>query len=52
MPVQNTRDMVNALQEAGATAVQYTEYPHEKHQSWERAYREETLFSWMFAQHK
>ena len=44
---QNSRDMVRALEDAGGY-VKYTEYPRERHQSWEKAYREPALFSWMF----
>ena len=46
----NTRSMVKALQEAGSTAVKYTEYPREGHFCWELAYREPALFEWMFTQ--
>ena len=47
---EGSRDMVKALEDAGAKEVKYTEYPEEKHQSWEKAYREAELFPWMFAQ--
>jgi len=46
---ENSRDMVKALELTGGN-VRYTEYPKEKHQSWEKAWREPELFEWMFAQ--
>jgi len=49
VPPQGTREIVNALREAGGN-VKYTEYPNERHASWERAYREPALFPWLFAQ--
>ncbi|MCL2494365.1 MAG: prolyl oligopeptidase family serine peptidase [Oscillospiraceae bacterium] len=48
---EQSREMIAALEAAGGN-VEYTEYPREGHQSWERAYREEGLFAWMFAQVK
>jgi predicted peptidase len=50
--VQGTRDMVKALEDAGAKNVKYTEYPLERHQSWELAWRNTELLPWMFAQAK
>ena len=52
VPVGYSREMVKALEEAGAEDIRYTEYPGEKHQSWELAYREKELFPWLFAQRK
>ena len=56
VPVQDSRDMVAALQNAqGAAAahpVKYTEYPWENHACWELAYRDKELFPWMFSQHR
>jgi predicted peptidase len=49
---QDSRDMVKALEEAGAKEVKYTEYPTEGHQSWEKAWREINLFPWLFSQSK
>ena len=37
VPVANSRNMVNALKEAGAK-VKYTEYPGVKHDSWIKAF--------------
>jgi len=47
---EGSREMVNALEAAGARDVRYTEYPRERHQCWEKAYREPALFPWLFAQ--
>ena len=51
VPPGNSRDMVQALEAAGGS-VKYTEYPGERHASWEKAYREDELFPWLFAQSK
>ena len=48
--VEDSRQMVKALEDAGSTIVKYTEYPWENHASWELAYRETELFPWMFSQ--
>jgi len=52
VPPEASREMVQALEAAGAADLRYTEYPEEKHGSWEPAYREPALFPWMFAQAK
>jgi len=52
VPPEGSRGIVQALEAAGAKDVRYTEYPGERHQSWEKAYREPDLFPWMFAQVK
>jgi len=49
---EGSREMVRAMEAAGAADVRYTEYPDEKHASWEPAYREPELFPWLFAQVK
>ena len=51
VPVGRTREMVQALEAINGN-VKYTEYPHERHRCWERAYREPELFPWLFAQVK
>jgi pimeloyl-ACP methyl ester carboxylesterase len=45
---QLTRDRVERLRAAGAR-VEYTEYPHVRHNSWDYAYRNGAIFDW-FAQ--
>ncbi len=49
VPVGNSRRMVNALKAAGAK-VKYSEYPGVNHGSWDNAFAEPTLLSWLFAQ--
>lgn len=49
---ESSRTMVKAIEKAGSSQIKYTEYPGIKHNSWEEAYREEDLFSWLFAQSK
>jgi predicted peptidase len=41
--------MVAALKAAGGN-VRYTEYPGVKHNSWDNAYGEPELFTWLLAQ--
>jgi len=48
---EGSREMVRALETVGGN-VKYTEYPRERHQCWEKAYREPELFPWLFAQAK
>ena len=49
IPVEESRAMVRALETSGAK-VRYTEYPRVGHDSWYRAYAEEELPRWLFAQ--
>lgn len=49
--VNNSRRMVAAL-EASKAKVKYTEYPGVKHDSWNNAFAEPELMSWIFAQHR
>jgi predicted peptidase len=49
--VSNSRRMVNALKKSGA-AVKYTEYPGVRHNSWNNAFEEPDLLSWLFSQRK
>lgn len=48
-PVENTREMVQALREVGST-VRYTEYPDVGHYCWEPAFADDNLYRWVFAQ--
>jgi predicted peptidase len=50
-PVENTREMVASLRALGSP-VRYTEYPDVGHESWNRAYAEPELFTWLFAQRR
>jgi len=49
--VNHSRRMVAAL-EAAKAKVKYTEYPGVKHDSWNNAFAEPELMSWLFSQHK
>ena len=51
MPVQNSRDMVDALKKAGGQP-RYTEYADVGHNSWDRAYGTDELYPWMLAQRR
>jgi predicted peptidase len=49
VPVTESRQMVAALKAAGGN-VHYTEYPGVKHNSWEKAYTEPELPTWLLSQ--
>lgn len=49
--VERSREMVAALEKAGGEP-KYTEYPGVGHNSWTRAYGEEDLWTWLFAQRR
>jgi len=51
VPPVNSRKMVEALQEAGAS-VQYSEYPQANHNSWDSAFAEPELLPWLFSHHR
>lgn len=51
VPVKFSRDIVAALKEAGG-APKYTEYPGVAHNSWDKAYGEKELWTWLLAQKK
>jgi len=51
VPVERTREMVNALRDAGGT-VEYTEFRFSGHVIWEMAYNEDGLVDWLFAKKK
>lgn len=46
-----SRRMIDALKAAGGQP-KYTEYPNVGHRSWENAFQEKDLLSWLYAQHK
>jgi predicted peptidase len=52
VPVERSRQMVEAIKTAGGTKVKYTEYPGVEHNSWDRAYSEKELPEWLFAQRR
>ncbi len=47
VPVQNSRDMYNRLQDLGAN-VKYTEYPGVNHNSWDNVFVEKGYPQWLF----
>jgi predicted peptidase len=49
VPVTESRKMVEALKSAGGN-VRYNEYEGVGHNSWDRAYAEPEIFTWMLAQ--
>jgi predicted peptidase len=51
VPVQRSRDMVAALKAAGGHP-KYTEYPGVGHNSWDKAYNTDDLWTWLFEQKK
>jgi predicted peptidase len=51
VPVDESRRMVEELKAVG-NAVKYTEYEGVKHNSWDKAYAEPELATWLFAQHR
>jgi predicted peptidase len=48
VPVQYSRSMVEMIERAGGHP-RYTEYPGVGHNSWDRAYAEPELLSWLFS---
>jgi len=49
VPAEGSRKLYEALKAAGGE-VRYTEYPGVGHNSWDKAYAEPELMTWMFAQ--
>jgi predicted peptidase len=49
VPVECSRSMIKMMQKAGGHP-RYTEYPGVGHNSWDRAFAEPELLSWLFAQ--
>jgi predicted peptidase len=49
VPVQCSRSMVDMIERAGGHP-RYTEYPGVGHNSWDRAFAEPELLSWLFSQ--
>jgi len=51
VPVERTRELVEVLRAAGAT-VRYTEYQYSGHTIWDKAYKDDELVDWLYAQRK
>ena len=49
VPVECSRSMIKMIKNAGGQPL-YTEYPGVGHNSWDRAYAEPELLSWLFSQ--
>jgi predicted peptidase len=49
VPVECSRSMIAMIEKAGGHP-RYTEYPGVGHNSWDRAYAEPELLSWLFSQ--
>lgn len=52
VPVERSRNMVNAIKKAGGTMIKYTEYPEVGHGSWKPAYADPEFIEWLFDQKK
>jgi predicted peptidase len=50
VPVSESQKLRDALKEAGATRVKYTEYEGVGHNSWDKAYAEDEFWTWLLAQ--
>ena len=48
---ERSRNMVDALKKAGAEP-KYTEYEGVGHNSWDKAYADTEMWSWLFSQKK
>jgi predicted peptidase len=52
VPTDRSRNMVQAIKDAGGTKIKYTEYPGVGHGSWKPAYADPEFLKWMFKQKK
>lgn len=51
IPADESRRLAEALRSAGAD-VHYTEYPATGHNSWDKAYADRAMWTWLFAQRR
>ncbi|HEX7422237.1 MAG TPA: prolyl oligopeptidase family serine peptidase [Thermoanaerobaculia bacterium] len=49
IPVDESRHLYDALKQAGATDIHYTEYPGVGHNAWEKAYADGEMWKWMLS---
>jgi predicted peptidase len=49
---QRSRDMAQAIKQAGGSLIKYTEYPGVGHNSWTQTYANDEALDWLFAQKK
>ena len=50
VPVSQTRDMVQAIEQAGGKKIKMTLYPDVGHDSWRKAYADPELYKWLLQQ--
>jgi predicted peptidase len=50
VPVQRSREMVEAIKAAGSASIKYTEYPGVGHNSWDNAYGDAEAITWLLSQ--
>lgn len=51
VPVRHSRELVQAVKDQGVE-VRYTEYPKVNHNSWDNAFKQPDLLSWIFSHRK
>ena len=49
---RRSRDMSQAIKDAGGSLIKYTEYPGVGHDSWTQTYANDEVLDWLFAQKK
>lgn len=52
VPSSGSREMVAAIEDAGGSSIKYTEFSDDAHDAWTRAYTNEELYTWLYAQSK
>lgn len=52
VPVSFSRILADAIAKSGNPRARFTEYPHLKHNCWDRAYSEPQFIKWLFEQKK
>lgn len=52
VPVQGTREIVEALKKAGSTGIIYNELEGVDHGCWDEVYSRPELYDWIFSKHK
>jgi len=50
--VECTRRMIEAMRRSGSRRYRYTEYPGVAHNSWDKAYHDQEMITWLFKQRK
>jgi MYXO-CTERM domain-containing protein len=48
VPLAGTQEMVTALETAGSTVIEYTEYPGVGHDAWSPTYGNQAIIDWLF----